>query len=690
MHPRHRQGPSVAFVALLAAAVPAQEHSASAAAAKIDALVERGLAAANLDPNPELDAAGFVRRAYLTVAGRTPTLAELRKWTASGRSIGRDDLVDALLASPARVSHDFNQLADLLRVQSRLMRRISGEPYAHFLKEALARNVPYDDLVRDLLTAEGPAHARGNGATGYWLRDLGMPLDAMSNTMRVFLGTRMECAQCHDHPFDRWTQREFYELAAFTSGMRYSTLDPRSPDRREMLAAVREMRSDFGDAGRRVLRRVAQQTNAGLSGSGVGAIRLPDDYRYPDARPKQVVHAHVPFGEQPDLAETAAEPPTPESRRGRRAATRRNAPLRLPDVASRAAFAAWLTSPDNPRFTTVIVNRAWKQVFGLGLIEPVDDLRDDTKAANPELLAFLEDLMRELDYDLVEFRRALLYTKVFARQAGTWDAEAGVAYAFPGPLLRRMSAEQLWDSLLGLVIDAPDDTLRDAAAKAEEVYARHEEIAGLDAEGLRALVERESLRYSDPQAFRRMQAERIARERAGRQQVDREQRAANQQLLRELRAARRQGDAQRVVDLLAKLRELRSAVTAGRRGRDDLVRASELPQPARPGHFVREWGQSDREQIESSTTDATVPQALQLLNGIVDGRLLRRGSTLMRALAAEQTADGKIDTAFLAILGRAPSRGERTQWQRDLARDEDGLADLVWTLVNSHEFRFVQ
>lgn len=683
----HRLLRPLAALVVLGAALPAQDPAALDAARRVDALVERGLAAVQRRPNPDVDDATFARRAYLTIAGRTPTFAELQAFLRGGDGRSREALVDALLESPARVSHDFNQWADVLRVKSRLMRRISGEPYAHFLKDALARNVRYDDLVRQLLAAEGPAHERGNGATGYWLRDLGMPLDAMANTMRVFLGTRMECAQCHDHPFERWTQREFYELAAFTSGMRYSTIDPRSPEQRELLATAREMRQEFGDAGRRALRRLFQDMAVGVAGGGIGAIRLPDDYAYDDAAPSEVVRAHAPFGAQPRLPETRLP-------RDRRPAARRNArrlpPLRLPDVGSRAAFADWVTSPDNPRFTTVIVNRMWKQVFGVGLIEPIDDLKDDTEACNPELLTWLEQLMRELDYDLVAFRRVLLYTDTFGQEAGTWDADAAEPYRFEGPLLRRMSAEQLWDSLLTLGIEDPDATLGEPGARAEPIYARYDELAGLEGDALREVVERDSLRYSDPQAYRRMRAEELARERAARQSVTREMRQEGRRLLGELREARQKGDQRRALEIVVELRRLRERAAAGRRGRTDLVRASELPAPAPPGHFVREWGQSDREQIASSTTDATIPQALQLLNGVVDGKLLRPGSALMRTLDARKTPDDRIETAFWAVLGRAPSASERAEWRRDFARDADALADLVWTLVNSHEFRFVQ
>src|SRR4029077_2331969 len=91
-----------------------------------------------------------------------------------------------------------------------------GRPYCEWVKGSLETNKPYDRFVYEMLTAEGKVW--DNPASGYILRDSGMPLDAMNNTVRIFLGTRIGCAQCHNHPFDRWTQKEFYQMAAFTYG----------------------------------------------------------------------------------------------------------------------------------------------------------------------------------------------------------------------------------------------------------------------------------------------------------------------------------------------------------------------------------------------------------------------------------------------------------------------------------------
>ncbi len=634
-----------AVLATVAAVAPAQEPArtvdsqplakALADAAQIDRLVEADLAAHGQRPHAPIDDAAFLRRVYLDAIGRIPTAEEAQSFLGAKAAGKRRALIDALLDSPGHQSHEFHWWADLLRAKSRLVQQISGEPYLHWIKQALADNAPYDRMVRELLTATGPAHARGNGATGYYLRDRGMPLDNMANTVRVFLGTRLECAQCHNHPFDQWTQRQFYEMAAFTGGLRY-TADTlrRSDEGRKLLAFGRELGQQDAAAAR-ALRRMLRTYTAGVSGSGTGRMRLPDDYKYEDEEPGQFVAAHAMFGATPALQLPVARA---ERRRPAGARGRDEAP---DDAGSRAAFADWLTAPDNPRFTVVAANRLWKRLFGLGVIEPVDGMTEATPKVNVELMTCLAKVMVEVGYDLRQFQRVLLNTKTYQRAAAT-RTSPDAPYRFPGPLLRRMSPEQMWDSLLTLVVEDIDCTIEPPGARAEAVYARHEELARLTPEALQERLDQEALRETDPARYRALlQAERRAE------------------------VQRRRGAA--------------------------AVRASDLPSPAPPGHPLRQFGQSDREQIETASTEANVPQALTLINGFADQQLMRPGTVLGRGIAAATSPRGKVEAAFLALLCRAPTADELALWARDVERDGDAaLRDLIWTLVNAHEFRFVQ
>lgn len=674
------------------------------AAREIDRLVEKGLAAAGQPPNPAVDDATFLRRAYLQIAGRIPTLEETRRFRHSKNAGKRRALIDSLLDSKGHQSHLFNWFADLLRVKTRLQNRVSGEPYIHWLKQAIADNKPYDRMVSELLTAEGAAHARGNGATGYYLRDRGMPEDNMSNTVRVFLGTRLECAQCHNHPFDRWTQKEFFQMAAFTGGIGYRDT---SYERTEAGAQLR----DIGDAlalvaGReteRAYNRLLQPLQQGISGSGAGLARLPHDYKYEDARPNQPVKANTIFGD-----EVVVDVQVPrERRRNPRRNRRVNRRMRnnFPGIGTRAQYAQWMTSPKNPRFTKVIANRLWKRTFGRGLIEPVDDLKDDTVASNPELMSYLERLMVDLGYDLRQFERVVFNTRTWQREATSADVALADKYLFPGPLLRRMTAEQAWDSMLALVVEELDQKLLPPESpRATAIYEQYERLLSVPEDELVAQAQRQALRRTDPKKYREMQR-RLREEQAKKRTAARRRMQKDQQqkrsrigrLRRELARAKKLRDAPRQAEILAELGKLGvrrqpRQRRPNRRAGGQLVRASDLPSPARPGHFLRQFGQSDREQIEAANDGANVPQVLTLLNGFVDQHMLGRGgSVVQNAIAAARGADDKIRTAFLAILNRAPCSDELAMWQEDLARNErETVHDLIWTLVNTHEFRFVQ
>ncbi len=682
---------------LLVVGLGAQSRFDPAAAAReVDRLVEQNLAAKQQKPNPIVDDATFVRRAYLGIVGRIPTGAETDAFLREGGSNKRNALVDRLIVSPGHTSHSFNWWADLLRVRTRLNRQVSGEPYAHWIKECIEQNKPYDAMVREMLAAEGPAYARGNGATGYHLRDLAMPEDDMSNTMRLFLGTRLECAQCHNHPFDKWKQKEFYELVAFNGGMQYRSNFEQSNAAGSLREIGREMVAKHGQQAQQAMRQMTLAATLGLAGSGTGLTRLPQDYQYKDAKGGQPVAARAPFGPAADLQVPA---PVAGQRQARQPRGNRNAPVGRP-IDSRSAFGKWLTGPENPRFATVIVNRVWKRTFGRALIEPLDDLRDDTVASNPELQRYLDKLIVELGYDLREFERVLLRTRLFQREVTGTDP--GDDHAFAGPVLRRMTGEQVWDSLLTLVVPDLDGTLRPAGARAEEVYASYERLTNSTTEQLKAMVETALLRYTDPARFREMQRQRAAEQMSmmaaadANPQVDGDKQRQARPLLRELARARQRKDEAAVAKVTAQLRQLGVPLPGEQMRRQQpnqsLARASDQPSPAPNGHLLREFGQSERETIDAGHTAASVPQVLTLLNGFVEQRILdNRGAELRRAIDGQKDAAGKIEAVYLGTLARKPTSAEASAWRAALtAEGEAGLRDLVWVILNSHEFRFIR
>lgn len=636
-----------------------------AASRRIDEAWRTALTQRQLEPTAVVGDETFVRRVYLDVVGRNPSLPEVEAFLADSAPDKRMRLVDRLLDSAGWVSNESNHWFDLLRVKSR-QRQLSGEPFAHWIRQSLRDGLPFDEFVTAMVTAEGPAHADGNGATGYLLRDANMPHDAMANTLRLFTGTRLECAQCHNHPFEQWKQRDFYAMAAFFGGLQF-----RVEVDRDTQQALRQQLADADDRTKQSARRALQTLSAGLRGTGTGVERLPADYAYEDAAPRSPIEAHTVYGPK------AAAEPRAQAPAGRR---QRPAPQRDAPVDSRTVFAEWLTSKKNDRFVRVLGNRMWERYFGRGLLDPVDDLKADSKASLPEVEKRLLDAVLAFDFDLRQLQRVLLSTDLYQRTALAGDPSADLPYAFPGPIAQRLRAEQVWDSLLVQADFAIDQTLREPGERAKAAYERQKVLQSDDPEAIVQALQRRP----DVEAMAKERLQQIAERRA----LDAERQQRTRELTRELAAARRGGDADAQKRLQAELRELampRPGEIAQRARDGQRLRASDLEQPAPAGHLLRQFGQSDRETIDGASRSATVPQALTLMNGSMSSA----SGDLFAALRRAPDVDTAIRTAFLGVLARTPRPDELATWRNEwsLHRDE-APTDLLWVLTNGNEFRF--
>jgi len=626
-----------------------------AASRGVDRLIEAAYAKHKVKPNPISSDAVFVRRIYLDVIGRIPSYDEASTFLKSKDPQKRSKLIDKLLDSEGYVSHHFNYWADLLRIRSR-MRYAPAQPYIDFVKQSLRDNKPYDRFVRELITAQG--YTWDNGAAGYYLRDTGMPLDNMSNTAQVFLGTQLVCAQCHNHPFDTWTQKQYYQLAAFTYGIQ--TRDRRNGRFMELRGMYRkkDLDREVYRAATRILRPLAYKVNETNR-----KLRLPKDYQYTDAKPLATIEPKAIFGK--DVVVKAGDSP-------------------------RMVYARWMTSPRNPRFTKVIANRLWKRAMGLGLIEPVDDIKNNVKPSNPKLMKYLVAQVVGLNYDLKQYQRILFNTKTYQRKV-TVSEIGDKPYYFPGPVLRRLSAEQLWDSLMVMTIPQVDQ--RKGITRPTGRYTDGEYLINKDMAEILVLAKDEAKR-------RRAQVKYYTKTRDLRKQMRVAARTNDRDKLKQLRDD--MAKIRRQVYGAAGERRLQRAQNRSRRQRRktdprwkgfsrDLVRASEVTSPARPGHFLRQFGQSDRETIENASSEATVPQMLTLLNGPIYNQLLSRNSVLRRNLADTQSAEEKLEVIFVTILSRRPTKRDRQIALPTLKQGGNrAVADVVWALLNTRQFMFVQ
>ena len=655
---------------------------------QIDELVRAQITSRDEKPNKLSTDEIFLRRAYLDIVGRIPNIDETKTFLQSKSKTKRADLIDDLLDSYGYVSRQFNFYADLLRIKSRLPGQLVGVSYIDFVKDSLEDNKPYDQMVRELINSEGPNLKRGNGAVGYYLRDRNMPEDNMSNTIRVFLGTRLECAQCHDHPFDKWTQRQYFEMVAFTGGLRY-----RAASTGSKYQQIRNLvkKGEVSQKQQGIVNRLSQGLSFGVAGSGTGLARLPEGFLGEDGYEGEVVVGKTMFDGKPLVA--AKVPPEPKKKRKVRKNVQQAAIQGAKQLNSREAYAKWLTDSDNPRFAKVIANRLWKQAFGLGLIEPVDIIEDQTVPSNPELMDLLTQTMIDLDFDTKQFLRAIYNSETYQAMAYDKDITDPTKFNFNGPVVRRMSAEQIWDSLLVLTVANTDvrrasNDPRFQSSFSNDPYEMFEKLNQMDIEQIKkAIVElADKTKRKKKNRFKNSpEAKKLATQRSKiNKQIQAAKRKKNAQLERKLR-----------IDLAKLTADFRKKAYGGA-----FSRASEMNSPAQPGHFLREFGQSDREQIENSNSDPAVTQVLSMMNGYVEEKISRDASSvLMQTALAAKSAKECTESVYLSMLNRKPLKSEARAWNkefdaaskvRDMTKVKEVYADLIWTLANSNEFIFVK
>jgi len=676
---------------------------------EIRQLIDKKLAENNISPNKGISDEVFLRRVYLDVVGRIPTLNEAKEFLSSKDKQKRNKLIDRLLDSPGHVSHNFNYWADTLRATNR-MRNVSGLPYIHFIKTSIRENKPYDKFVSELLNSNGAAYEEGNGATGYYFRDQNMPLDNMSNTMQVFLGTSMVCAQCHDHPFDRWTQMDFYKLAAFTAGTKanknygFSKKDPAMKPLFDLRMDAREDRDLSNTA-----RQFTDVLFSSIEHTGTGMIRLPHDYDYDDAKPHDIIKAGVPYGK--DVAIKYAEPKVEKKskKNKKKQKPRKNMPAPGEDINSRATFAEWVTSRENPMFTKTIVNRMWDRYMGAPLVGPLLSLSTKGMGANKELTEALVKQMQAVNFDLKDFARIILKSKAYQRETNTEDVDPKAKNYFAGPMLRRLSAEQLWDSMISVAIENPDDKLPTKAPLDTNtlVYQKYSDMkpdelaktirtAAKDYRGFRKSLSTEARDMNMQMEMASMGMD-MNSMKADSRKLD-NLKKTYKTLSNQAKKARNKGQKEKAKDIYAQLNELRTQMnsmqnnlsTKKNKTRREFVRASEISSPAQPSHFLRRFGQSERDIIDGGSKEASIPQALTLLNGKVEDYLINnKYSFIARNLRDTEDVSKKIEIAYMSILTRKPSPQESSMLKQRFAKDAvQAQKDMVWVLVNSNEFMF--
>jgi len=528
----------------------------------------------------------FVRRAYIDIAGRVPTYQE---WKTFIRRPDRKKLIEDLQNSKGYTESMFNFYADLLRIKRRLSNNIDGDTYISWVKQEIEKNTPYDVFIKKILTAEG--NIWENPEVGYFLRDEGMLLDNVSNTFQAFAGMNISCAQCHDHPFDDWTQMDYYNMSAF-----FTQLNTRGKkeDRKEF-QRLRKEAEELDKSGKQKgsTNRIGQFYRHGYQHTIVQdqdkKLKLPDDYKYRDAEPGEVVKAETAVGDR-----------VKEKRK--REGLREN-------------FANWLANDTHPTFAANIVNRLWDRSFGFPLVDNLNEvaLFDEVKdGRNTRLIEYLVKVMKEIDYDLKKFNNILYNTKFY-------QAKIDPDNEFKGPVLRRMTSAQLWDSIVTLYQGDPDKW---------QPKDRKQDYINLFT-GLQSMPVDEALKKWNQYT--------------------------------KIRGSYYEGAPKIKGNLV--------------------VRSSHIFE-GRNANFLREFGRSDRELIETGNEQPNITQILNLMNGGVT-QALQDNNGYVASQAKDMKRELGMNIIFISYIGRAPNDKER-----ELLKDAS-YEDIVWILINSHEFKLI-
>ncbi len=369
----------------------------------IDAEVRAAWQREHVTPAGPADDATFLRRVSLDLAGTIPSHDEARTFLADADPHRREKLIDRLLADPRYAAHQAD-VWDLV-----LFGRNPPNPdvtrnrdgFKKWLADKFAKNEPYDRWVRDLLLAEQ------DGSELFYVQFRSQPEEAAVAVSRTFLGTQLQCARCHDHPFESWTQRDFYGLAGFF--VRLVVLDQPGP------AGQRRFKLGEKSSGEVLFAGPAKDQKPGRKGEPVKARFLGGP--------------------------TLDEPPLPA---GFKEAELKGSPASLPKPAfsRKEKLADWVTAPENPYFARAVANRVWGQFLGRGLVHPVDDLGGKNAPTHPELLKALAEQLAAHHFDLQWFIRELVNTDTYQLASTGPQTEATLRW-YERARVRPLSAEEL-------------------------------------------------------------------------------------------------------------------------------------------------------------------------------------------------------------------------------------------------------
>jgi len=670
---------------------------------------------------PAIDDLTYLRRVTIDLVGRIPTTAEISQFEALPASSRRRQVVDRLLSDERFADRWTIFFADMLRLRSNAE---GGGASIAFIHRAVRQGMGWDEMARRMISASGKA-----GATpelGYILGDNVDPMSLAGSTAQVFLGVRVACAQCHDHPFDVWTRKDFYGLAAYFGKTRRiesqftNTVYTTEVDQTTVLWPPEGVESGVGrkpmlplfpfilDKSDRPSRPIARlkalrkQQSDQVAAKSKGA-------ESGDAGLEALLAA---AGNKADRVGSSRKADTlgvaEEAKRDARDLKIAQARYRASKL--RSDLAALVTNPRNRLFAQSFVNRVWGELMGRGFVEPLDNFSKENPASHPRTMDFLADEFIAGGYELKGLVRTIVSSEPYRRQHAvgvTGPVRIELEAAFLAAPMRRMLGEVLYDSVVtaGHLFEVKHEKGKNlkiawTRSRVAKPLANPDGSPALetqllsDSTGGKAMKKPAMKKPGVPSPYDVEQAieldfEALLSESKQEVQIDRMTVMSKE----EIEAMRMQQDASaRQPNLEYFDRFIRSVFDDNPRFNTSMRMAS----PAAPEHFLRIFGQPSRVTLDEKRDHTpSMRQALMLLNGRLTHEAARVGELepIHKLLVGSKPdIDRAIRLAYREIFTRSPLLAEIAEAREMISVSESslaGMADLRWVMLNSNEFRFL-
>ena len=690
------------------AVLPAISAEPSPSATELDRLLAADNAGRTVALAAPVDDLAFLRRVTVDLVGRIPTEDEIKEFRKLPAGERRELTIDRLLQDERLADRWTVFFGDMLRIRSYAS---GGAQLTAFVHKAVEEGMPYDAMCRQLLIANGKAGSTPE--VGFILGDDADPMALAGITSQVFLGIRIACAQCHDHPFDVWKREEFYGLAAYfgktqrvesqlTKAIYTTEIDQsvvlwppedkaEGKERKPMTPAFPFLLASAEQPAKYIVRLEELRAAQARKDQKVDEGPSVDDLLADAGEKAQQRTSDL----KPDDFDVASE------------AKREGAALKVHEDLYRASvlrreLAGYITSPRNRFFSRAFVNRLWAELVGRGFVEPIDDFSQDNAPSHPQTLDYLADEFVAGGFDFRNLLRLIANSEAYQRgrlsdldEPARLEAEA----AFASAPMRRMLAESVFDSIIqaghlydvkypsGANIKTVRNLVRipieDATTDLAEIGKKGKKDSQMAA--MKASMAAQAGGY-DLESAIEVDFDAVLAEASEQVAVEKMSIVSNEEL-----------EAMQMSDqAMYRQRYVERWIETSVDDNPKFSSAMRMAAPADPSHFLRVFGQPSRETLGEHRDDSSsMRQSLMMLNGRLTHEASRVGELEpIYPLVAGKKADlnQAVRLAYREILTREPAKAEIAESLAIIADAEnprEGMADLRWVLFNCHEFRYL-